>query len=128
MYAYTIGTLRGSTLVNVFDWGTLFIWVPCWFTCWIFFSTTSLTGTLGCTAGGFVLLSIFARVLNSSFCPLPILTRGLAGAGFCSAYIKSCASQKFASMEDIYGMLNFFGGNFTVFDILSALVLEVYAF
>ena len=36
-YAPTIGTLRGSALVTVFDYDVLFIWVPSWFTSWSFF-------------------------------------------------------------------------------------------
>ena len=75
---------------------------------------------------GFDLLNIYSRFLNVSFCPFPILIRGIPGAGLCSAYIKSCAAWKVAYMEDICGILNLFGGNSTVSDILSALVFGVY--
>ena len=91
-YASTIGTLRGSTLVNVFDCGALFILVPSWFASWSFFWPTSLTGTLRGTARGFTFLNISARVFNSSLCSFPDCNKRLAGAGFYSEYIRSCAA------------------------------------
>ena len=72
-------------------------------------------------------MDISARVLNASLCPCTILPIGLAGAGFCSAKIKSCVEGIVESVEEICGMLNCFGKNSTVSDIFSALVLGMYA-
>ena len=57
-------------------------------------------------------MNISSRVIPSSLCPPPSFTIGIYGAGFDSAYIKSCAARIFASMEDICGMLNFFWERF----------------
>ena len=65
--------------MNGFDWGELFIWVTSWFTYWSFFWPTSLTGTLGSTAGVFAFMNISARVLNDLF-PFPSLARGISGS------------------------------------------------
>ena len=80
-----VGTLRGSALVNGFDWGAIFIWVPCWFTSWSFFWNTSLSITLGGTDGGFDFMDISSRVINTYLCTFPIANRRLAGDGLCSA-------------------------------------------
>ena len=84
-YASTIGTLRGSGLVNGFDLGSFLIWFPSWFTSWSFFWSISLTGTLEGTTGVLYFLNIYARVLNNSLCQLPNLTRELAGDGLFSS-------------------------------------------
>ena len=78
--------------MNGFDCGAIFIWVTSWFTSWSFFWLTSLTVTLGGTAGGFDFLNISARVLNAYLCPFPNFTKGIAGAGLCGAYIRYCAA------------------------------------
>ena len=75
----------GSALVTGFDYGVIFIWVPSCFTSWILFWPNSLTGSLWGTAGGFDFLNILARVFNAYLCPCPNFTKGLEGAGFCSA-------------------------------------------
>ena len=80
-HAPKIGTLRGFPVVNGFYWDANLIWFLSWFTSWSLSWNTSLTGTLGGTAGGFDFLNISARVLNSSLCPFPSLTIGLAGDG-----------------------------------------------
>ena len=80
-----VGTLRGSALVNGFDWGAIFIWVPSWFTSWSFLWTTYLTGTLRGTAGRVAFMNIYTRVLNTYLCTFPIANRRLAGDGLCSA-------------------------------------------
>ena len=90
-YASTIGTIICYVLVIGFDWGALFIWVPSWFISWNLFWPTSLTGTLGGTAGGFAFMNILARVFNETFCTFNNFTKGIAGDGLCSAYIRSCA-------------------------------------
>ena len=77
-YAYTMGTLRGSALVIGFDCGALLILIPSWFTSWSFFWPTSLTVTLGGTAGEFAFLNIYR--LGSSMLPCVhdlILLKGL---------------------------------------------------
>ena len=84
-YAYTIGTLRVSSLVHGLDWDALFIWDISWFTCVSFSWATYLTGILGSTAGALAFLNISYRVMNESLCPFPSFTSGLAGDGFCSA-------------------------------------------
>ena len=91
-YAPTIGTLRGFVLVTGFYCGVIFIWVPSWFISWGFFWTTSLTGILRGTAGGFAFLNITARVFNASLFPCPNFTKGIAGSVFYIAYIISCAA------------------------------------
>ena len=53
-YASIIGTIKGSALLNGYDWDAFFIWVISWFTCWSFSWYAPLTGTLGGTAGGVV--------------------------------------------------------------------------
>ena len=53
-YAYKISTLRGSEVLNGFDWDVFFIWVYSCFTCWSFSWYASLTGTLGGTAEGLI--------------------------------------------------------------------------
>ena len=53
------------------------------------FWPTSLTGTLEGSAGGFTFLNISAKVFNDSLCPFPKFSKELAGAGFCSACIRS---------------------------------------
>ena len=70
---------------------------------------------------GVAFLNIYTRDINASLCALPILTCGIYGAGLCSAKIKSCVEWFFASVEDICVMLNCFGKNSTVSDIISAL-------
>ena len=72
-------------------------------------------------------MNISARILNASMFPCPSLTSGIAGAVLCSAYIKHCAACHVASMEDICGIFFCFGKNSTVYDIISALVLGMYA-
>ena len=84
--------------------GVLFIWVPSWFTYWSLFSLTSLTGTLGGTAGGFAFLNILARFFNASLCPFPNFTK-----------------------RHLWHMKCFGGGNFAVSGIRSAIVLGMYA-
>ena len=88
--ASTIGTLVGSSSVTGFDRDALFIWGLSWFTSLSFFWTTSLTGTLGGTAGGLDFMNISPRVSNDSLCHSPNFTKVLAGAGFYSEYIRSC--------------------------------------
>ena len=126
-YASTICTLRVSTLVNGFDWYAISIWVMYWITCWSFSWYAPLTGTLGGTAGGFAFLNISAGVLNVSVCPFPSLTSGISGDGFCSALIEYRLAWNVAYVEDICGMLIFLGGNSSVSNILSALLLGVYS-
>ena len=84
-YAYTIGTLRVSSLVNGFDWDAIFIWALSWFISLSFYWDTYLTGILGSTTGALAFLNISYRVMNESLCPFPSFTSGLAGDGFCSA-------------------------------------------
>ena len=74
--------------VTGFDWDIIFIWALSWFTSYIFSWTTSLTGTVRGNAEVFSFLNIYVRLLNASLCQFYILTSGLAGSGFCSAYIK----------------------------------------
>ena len=129
VYVSTIVTLRGSALANRFDWDAIFIWDVSWFSCLSFSWISSLTGTLGGTAwggGGGVFLNISARVINTSLYAFPIFTSGVPGYGFCIAWIKSCGALSVASAEDICGMLNWFRGNSTVSNILTALVLGMY--
>ena len=45
------------------------------------------------------------------------MTSGLYGAVFFSAWIKYCAALMVESMDKIFGMLNFLGGNSTVSEI-----------
>ena len=82
-YASTIGTLRGSSLVDGLDWGALLIWDLSWFTSLSLSWTTYLTGTFGVTTGGLDFLDISARVLNASLCPFTSFTSGISDAGFC---------------------------------------------
>ena len=84
-YVSTIGTLRGSALVIVFDCSVLFVWVYSWFISWSFFWPTSLTGTLGGTTGGFAFLGVLVRAFGAYLCPCPNFTKGLADSGLCSA-------------------------------------------
>ena len=84
-YESTIVTLRGSALVNGFDWDAYLIWVISWFTSWSFSWNSPLIGTLRGTAGGIAFLNISARDINTSLCELTILTSGISGAGFYSA-------------------------------------------
>ena len=74
-----------------------------------------------------VFLNISTRDLNASLCAFPILTSDFPGDGLCGANIKSYETQTVASMEDICGMLNCFGKNSIVSDIISALVLGLLA-
>ena len=74
-----------------------------------------------------VFLNISTRDLNASLCAFPIFTSDFPGDGLCGANIKSYETQTVASMEDICGMLDFFGKNSAVFYILVALALGVYA-
>ena len=55
---------------------------------WCYYGCT----TLGGLAGGVALSNILARVVNDSLCVFPSVNGGLAGSGFCSALIKSCAA------------------------------------
>ena len=84
-YDFTIFTLRGSALVNSFDWDVIFIWFISWFFYWILSWDTSLPATLGDIAGGLAFLNISARLPNASLCPFNGLIIGTYGAGFCSA-------------------------------------------
>ena len=124
-HASTIGTLGYSALVNGFDWDTIFILVLSWFTCWSFYWNSPLTGTLRGTTGGFAFLNISATVLNFSLSPFPSLNSGIAGAGFCSVKIILCG-MKCCICAGHLRNVEFFGGNYTVSDILSARVLRVY--
>ena len=126
-YIYTMGTLRSFAFVNGFDWDAFFIWVISWFTCWSFSWYTPLTGNLGGTAGGVAVLNISARGLNPSLCAFPNFTSGLGVAGLCGAFFKSCAARIVASAEEIFGVLNCCGKNYTVSDIRSALVFRMHA-
>ena len=56
--------------------------------CWCFSGCI----TLGGLAGEVALSNILARVVNDSLCVFPSVNGGLAGAGFFSSLIKSCAA------------------------------------
>ena len=77
----------------VFDCSDPFIWITYWFISWSLFWPTSLTVTLGGTAGGFPFINISARVFNASLCPLTNFTKGIDGAVLCSAKIRYCAAR-----------------------------------
>ena len=77
--------------------------------------------------GGVDYMNISARDINDSLWKFPSLTSALAGSGLCSAQIKYCAEWIDASVEEILGMLNCLGKNYTVSDINSAIVLGMYA-
>ena len=68
MYAFTVGTIRGSSLVTGFDQDALFISALSWLTSLTFSWTPYLTGTLGGTAEGLDFLDLFAKIFNTSFC------------------------------------------------------------
>ena len=96
------------------------------FACWSFSGYASSIGTLGGTAGEVGFPNIYARYINASFCTFTSVNIGLAGAGFFIAWIKSCASLIVSSVDENFGMLDFLGGNSTVSEIRSALVLGMY--
>ena len=87
----------------------LLIWSSSWFTCWSFSWYSPLTGTLRCTAGDIAFPNISARYLNAHFFEFTIITSGLSGAGLCITRIKSYAASIVASVEEIFGMLEFLG-------------------
>ena len=91
--------------------------------CWCCFVCT----TLGSLSGEVALSNIFARAINASFCEFPSVTSGLSGAGFCIALIKSCSGRMPSSVDEIFGMINFMGKKYPVFEIRSALFLWMYA-
>ena len=62
-----------------FDRDALFIWGLSWFTSLSFFWATSLTGTLGGTAGGMDFLNISDKVFNYSLWPFTSFTSGISG-------------------------------------------------
>ena len=127
-YASTIGTLVGPALVNgCLDWYECLIWVYSWFTSWIFSWYAPLTGTLRGIAGEVDFPNIYASDPNASLCAFTV-TGGLAGSGLFSAWIKYCAEWIVASVEEIFGMLILGGGgDYTVSEIRSALVLGIHA-
>ena len=84
-YASTICTLRGSALVNGFDWDSIFVWFISWFTSCSFSWNKSLTGTPRGTDEGFAFMNISDRVLNDSLCLFTSFTSGIYGVGFCSS-------------------------------------------
>ena len=81
------------------------------FTCWSSYGYVSSIGNLRGYAGGVAFPKIYARDINASLCEFPSVASGLAGAVFCSACIKSFPEWILASMYEIFGMLNFLGGN-----------------
>ena len=122
----TISTLRGSVFVNgsgcdEFSFGIFHI-LPVrvslgmlpngnpWRYCW-----------------GVAFLNFSARDINASLCEFPILPSGISIAGLCSVKIKSCAVWIVASVEEMFGMMNYLGRNSTVSDITSALDSGMYA-
>ena len=76
---------------------------------------------------GLTLLNILARAFNYVVLGFPSVTIRLAGAGVCSALIKSCAARIEESVDDIFVMLYFLGKNSTVSEILSTLVCGIYS-
>ena len=88
-----------------------------------FFLVCPLTGILGVNYGGVDFPNISAWDINDSLCVFTSVNSGLTGAGFCSAWIESCVAWMVASMVEIFGMLNCLGGNSTMSDIRSDLVL-----
>ena len=109
-YSLPIGTFLVSAYVNgLFNWYVFLIWVSSWFTCRSLSWYAPSTVTLGGAAGYVDFPNIFSREVNASLFAFSIITSGLAGAGFYSAWIKSCAELFFSSVLDIFGMLNFQG-------------------
>ena len=84
-YVPTIGTIRDSVLVTVFNCGFFFHLGS--------FLVHLLEFLLACLPGwhprrycwGVSFLNILARVFNNSFCPCPNFTKGIAGSVLCSA-------------------------------------------
>ena len=67
-----------------------------------------------------------ATDINASLCAFPNATSGISGDGFCSALIIYCEAWMSASLDDIFGMLNYMGNNYTISEIRSALILGIY--
>ena len=86
-----------------------------------------MTGTLGGTAGGIAFLDISIRDINKSLCEFPCVTIGISGAELCSKKIISCATLIVVFVEEICGMLNCFGKNYTFSEISSTHVFGMYA-
>ena len=85
IYAYTIGTIRGSALVDGVAWDEIFIWDLSWFTSLGFSWNIYLIGTLRVISGGLDLLNISAKVINAYLGSFNFVDSGLAGSIFYSA-------------------------------------------
>ena len=63
---------------------------------------------------GVYVFKISDSSLSADVCVSPSVTNGMGGAGFFRSWINSCATCIAASMEDIFGMVNFLGMKSTV--------------
>ena len=109
--------LIGKILFRFFDW----------FTCWSFFAYAYSIGTPRGSACEVSFTKLPDKDLNEYLCEFISVTSGLIGAGFFTAWIKFCASWMVAYVDDIFGILNFLRKNYTVSEIRSDLVSDIYA-